>query len=128
LQSILHITLSGLQGSPLFFSSPLGTLPGGLHVGPGVTCLLTCQSSAGSCGKFVSNAWETSARIVETIPTSLLKTQNSKLSHRPAGKSTAHHSAEMQTGFHAASFSTNSQQSSQQQDSSFEKSFCDDDC
>jgi hypothetical protein len=71
----------------------------------------------------VSNAWETSARIVEKFPSALLKTQNSKLFRRPAGKSTAQHSAEMQTGFHAASFSTNPQQSSQQQDSFFEKSF-----
>jgi hypothetical protein len=128
LQSTLHITLSDLQGSPLFFSSPLETLPRGLHVGPGVTCLLPYLSSAGSCGEFVSNAWETSARIVEKFPASLLKTQNSELFRRPAGKSTAHYSAEMQTGFRAAGFSTNSQQSSQQQDSFFRKEFCSDDC
>jgi hypothetical protein len=69
----------------------------------------------------VSNAWETSACIVEKFPTPLPKTQNSELFRRPAGKSTAHHSAQTQAGFRAAGFSTNSQQSSQQQDSFFEK-------
>jgi len=71
----------------------------------------------------VSNAWETSACIVEKFPTPQLKTQNPEIFRRPAGKSTAHHSAQMQAGLRAAGFSTNSQQSSQQQESFLEKNF-----
>jgi hypothetical protein len=88
-----------------------------------VTRLLTCLSPNRSCGEFVSNAWETSACFVEKFPAALLKTQNSGLFRRPAGKSTAHLSAQMQTGFRAAGFSTNPQQSSQQQESFVEKNF-----